>query len=262
MGGPQRFPASAEDDHDNGQPATCSSSRSTRNAMVNHLKSTHGVYDIGDAIKMADQFREPSQKAFWSCGFCICHFGSLNERLNHVRNHFKEYPTPDQWHLTNEILGLIGQPKVVQIWAQLQEARHVKHRVDATWQESEETNMLKHKLQMGASDASSAQRLAEEAYAVSSLAQTPAILNLPSSSHSNPMHITNEHETQAAALPTTTEEELSGFGGGLSMPGDDRSDPHTSGAFTYFNDIGPSLDPMLFPGSSPKLDDFDGWNWD
>ena len=230
--------------------------------MAGHLKLTHGVLDGSLAKQMASQFEVSSGKAFWSCGLCICHFGSFNERLNHVRNHFKEHPTPDQWRLTTEILGLLGQPHMGQIWAQLLEARHGQHRIEVTWQESEDTDSLKLKLQMGASEVNDAQRLTEEAYALSNLAQAPTSHNLSNSSHNDPMDVVNVHELQAANSPTPSGEDLGGSGGELPVLSDDSTNPHTSGAFTFSGDIDPSPDPMLFTGSSPRLDDFDDWGHD
>ena len=154
--------------------------------MVAHFGRSHRLHDKAEARAKADEFRRASGKRFWSCGFCVYLFDSFIDRLRHLRSHFEqESSTPDQWHLTNVIKGLLLQEGVAQAWAQLLTARWNWYPPDASWQDPTCISLLIHMLQMGVSGEQSAEILAEAAFARSNLNEDPTNFMLESATDNN-----------------------------------------------------------------------------
>ena len=132
--------------------------------MVAHLRKIHGVSGLIEARQLADSFRRPSERKFWSCGFCVQLFDTLKDRLSHLGQHFERDAALGPWTLSNEIQGLLRQPIMGQAWSQILKARHGQHGLEASWDDSDEVTQLKTRLQMGVYDFGSATITAEVAY--------------------------------------------------------------------------------------------------
>jgi len=228
--------------------------------MVAHLKK-HGLSDTAKAQELADKFLDSSGKRFWSCGFCVQVFGSFDDRLNHLRDHFEQYPTVDQWRLSNEVQGLLQQPGVTQAWDQLLGARYGRDRPQTFWPRSALVAQLNFDLQMGISDTQSAQDLAEAAYAASNLGQDLSSPKLGSLVPYGSFGTSRESQPQILTLPAVAHRLSDSHEGATSDENTNTREPFTNGMVDQMNDgdFYSFIDPRLISDPNPSLSDFPEW---
>ena len=130
--------------------------------MVNHLNKLHAVQAGRD---LADRFRVTDEKQAWSCGFCGSLFLDFKDRLKHIdTEHFRKYESMQQWDFNKVIQGLLLQPRMENAWKK-RTASLIPwvQPEDFIWTEAFAKNM-RPKLEIGPSDESDADRLADEIY--------------------------------------------------------------------------------------------------
>ena len=80
--------------------------------FITHLKT----HDIPNVIELAEHWKETIKKRHFACGFCVSHFRSLIEQLNHVDTHYRLFHHIRDWDTTKVIRGLLLQPGVSESW--------------------------------------------------------------------------------------------------------------------------------------------------
>ena len=145
-------------------PSTKAFSCKRRDLMVNHLNKSHGVA-VQAGRDLADQWRFTVKKQAWSCGFCGSLFLDFKDRLKHIdTEHFKNYEDIQQWDFNKVIHGLLLQPSMENAWKKRTASLFAGlQREDLVWTETFAKNM-RPKLEIGPSDESDANRLADEIY--------------------------------------------------------------------------------------------------
>ena len=84
--------------------------------FITHLK-THRV---SNGAELADHWKDTTEKKHFSCGFCISHFNSLIEQLNHVDVvHYRLFHDVQDWDSNKVIRGLLLQIGVFESWRRL-----------------------------------------------------------------------------------------------------------------------------------------------
>ena len=102
--------------------------------MVDHLKRVHYVHDLHQGRELADKWKFESGKQAWSCGFCIRPFTSLDARLKHITDEYRDnHQTHESWNVTNVIKGLLLQPGVVDAWESLLATLYGRDRPELIW---------------------------------------------------------------------------------------------------------------------------------
>ena len=92
--------------------------KSRKSNMVNHL-AHHGISGVA-ASELADKWQSKQKKRAFSCGFCIQHFSSITEHLNHIDNeHYKNGQDKASWDISTVVKGLLHQPKVFKYWQKM-----------------------------------------------------------------------------------------------------------------------------------------------
>ena len=92
--------------------------KSRKTDMIKHL-ALHRV-NKEDAAKLAERWRIPLNKKFFSCGLCVIFFSSITERSNHIDNeHWRRGQNMDAWELSNTIRGLLREPEMQTAWRSL-----------------------------------------------------------------------------------------------------------------------------------------------
>ena len=83
--------------------------------LVNHLQESHSITENPSA--RAEQWKRNEPKKAYACGFCVVHFRTLQEQMNHIDNlHYKHSQDMTEWNHNNVILGLLSQPDVKVAW--------------------------------------------------------------------------------------------------------------------------------------------------
>ena len=145
-------------------PGTKAFSCARRHTMVDHLIKSHGVA-VQDGRDLADQWRFTVKKQAWSCGFCGSLFLDFKDRLKHIdTEHFKKYENIQHWDFNKVIHGLLLQPRMENAWKK-RTASLIPwvQPEDLIWTTAFAKNM-RPKLEIGPSDESDANRLADEIY--------------------------------------------------------------------------------------------------
>lgn len=84
--------------------------------FITHLK-THNITNLSE---LADRWRDTSDKKHFSCGFCVSHFHSLIEQLNHIDiTHYRFSQDIRDWDPNKVIRGLLLQPGVFGPWQRI-----------------------------------------------------------------------------------------------------------------------------------------------
>lgn len=86
----------------------------TRKAnLIKHLEA-HGATN---GIALAEEWRITFKKSYFSCGFCVAIFDTINDQLNHIDvDHFRRSEDIFNWDVTKVIKGLLLQPEVDMAW--------------------------------------------------------------------------------------------------------------------------------------------------
>ena len=92
--------------------------KSRKTDMIKHL-ANHRVHSRV-AATLAEQWRYPLNKKYFSCGLCVGIFSSIMERSNHIDNeHWTRGQDMAAWDVSNCIRGLLLQPEVQAPWTTL-----------------------------------------------------------------------------------------------------------------------------------------------
>ena len=84
--------------------------------FITHLK-THRVPNCAE---LADRWKDTVDKKHFSCGFCVAHFHTLIQQLNHIDvAHYKLFHHVRDWDSNNVIRGLLLQPGVAESWRRI-----------------------------------------------------------------------------------------------------------------------------------------------
>ena len=84
--------------------------------FVAHLK-THRP---SNGAELADHWKDTTEKKHLSCGFCISHFNSLIEQLNHIDVvHYRLFYDVKDWDSNKVIRGLLLQVGVFESWRRI-----------------------------------------------------------------------------------------------------------------------------------------------
>lgn len=84
--------------------------------FITHLKT----HDISNLSELADRWRDTSDKKHFSCGFCVSHFHSLIEQLNHIDiTHYRVLQDITDWDPSKVVRGLLLQPGVFESWQRI-----------------------------------------------------------------------------------------------------------------------------------------------
>ena len=132
--------------------------------MVNHLNKSHG-FAVQEGRVLAEQWRLTVEKQAWSCGFCGSFFLDFKDRLKHIDiEHFRKYESMQQWDFNKVIHGLLLQPRMENAWKKKKASLPPwVQPEDLIWTEAFAKN-IRPKLEIGPSDESDANRLADEVY--------------------------------------------------------------------------------------------------
>ena len=125
--------------------------------FIIHLKT----HDVSNGTELADRWRDTSDKKHYSCGFCISHFDSLIEQLNHIDiAHYRLFQHVRDWDPNKVIRGLLLQPGVFEAWRRILASHPALIESLLRWDLSV-TKMLQSRLEVGNE---SADALAEMAF--------------------------------------------------------------------------------------------------
>ena len=81
--------------------------------FITHLKT----HQVPNCAELADRWKDTIDKKHFSCGFCVAHFHTLIQQLNHIdAAHFKLFQNFQDWDFNNVIRGLLLQPGVAESW--------------------------------------------------------------------------------------------------------------------------------------------------
>ena len=81
--------------------------------FITHLK-THDIKNVTD---LAEHWKDTIKKRHFACGFCVSHFHSLIEQLNHIDiTHYRLFHHIRDWDANKVIRGLLLQPGVSKSW--------------------------------------------------------------------------------------------------------------------------------------------------
>ena len=84
--------------------------------FIIHLRT----HDISNVAVLADHWKDTINKKHFSCGFCISHFNSLIEQLNHIDvAHYRLLHHIGDWDPNKVIRGLLLQPGVSESWRRI-----------------------------------------------------------------------------------------------------------------------------------------------
>ena len=121
-----------------GNPSTLGKDKkfTRKSNLVNHLQESHNISDKQNALALAEQWRHSGPKKAYACGFCVKHFGTLQDHMNHIDNlHFKHSQDMTEWDHNNVIKGLLSQPDLKVAW-QKQLSAHGLSISGCTWSDS------------------------------------------------------------------------------------------------------------------------------
>ena len=84
--------------------------------FITHLKT----HDIPNVTELAEHWKDTIKKRHFACGFCISHFHSLIEQLNHIDvTHYRLSHHIRDWDTNKVIRGLLLQPRVSESWQRI-----------------------------------------------------------------------------------------------------------------------------------------------
>ena len=84
--------------------------------FITHLK-THAIPNV---VELAEHWKDTIKKRHFACGFCISHFHSLIEQLNHIDvSHYRLFHHIRDWDPNKVIRGLLLQPGVSKSWQRI-----------------------------------------------------------------------------------------------------------------------------------------------
>ncbi|CAF9919595.1 hypothetical protein IMSHALPRED_004666 [Imshaugia aleurites] len=84
--------------------------------LLTHLKTHY----ISDGVELADHWRDRINKRHFSCGFCVSHFHTLTDQLNHIDiAHYRLFQHVREWDFNKVIRGLLLQPGVDGSWRRI-----------------------------------------------------------------------------------------------------------------------------------------------
>ena len=84
--------------------------------FITHLNS----HRVPNGAELADHWKITSDKKHFSCGFCISHFNSLIEQLNHIDVvHYRLFHDVQDWDSNKVIRGLLLQNGVSESWRRI-----------------------------------------------------------------------------------------------------------------------------------------------
>lgn len=95
-------------------------SYSRKTNFIKHLQVVHNA-SSACASRFSEEWREShkNKRKFFSCGFCICHFSTLQEVNNHIDvEHWSHHHELVNWDNNKVILGLLQRPGVMELWEQ------------------------------------------------------------------------------------------------------------------------------------------------
>ena len=167
--------------------------------MVDHLMDKHGIQDKTEAKSKANEFLVRRGKVFWSCPFCVQLCDSLTDRLQHIDKHFKQSHSWDQSRLTNEISGLLRQPRLKEAWDSLVAFRNGRLQPHFMWQGATAERLLQ-KLQFGTTSVESAEALASEVYNAVSRILDPVESNLVHLQYNDSFSVSGERRPPLLGL--------------------------------------------------------------
>ena len=88
--------------------------------LLTHIKTHH----ISDCAELVNYWRDTINKRNFSCGFCVSHFHSLIEQLNHIDvAHYRLFQHVRDWDSNNVIRGLLLRPGVDESWRRILASR-------------------------------------------------------------------------------------------------------------------------------------------
>ena len=84
--------------------------------FITHL-NTHAIPNV---IELAEHWKDTIKKRHFACGFCISHFHSLIDQLNHIDgSHYRLFHHIRDWDPNKVIRGLLLQPGVSEAWQRI-----------------------------------------------------------------------------------------------------------------------------------------------
>ena len=84
--------------------------------FITHLK-THAIPNVDE---LAERWKDTIKKRHFACGFCISHFHSLIDQLNHIdMTHYRLFHNIRDWDPNKVIRGLLLQPGVSDSWQRI-----------------------------------------------------------------------------------------------------------------------------------------------
>ena len=85
-----------------------------------HFISHLNTHEVSNVLELANHWRDTNNKKHFSCGFCISHFNTLIEQLNHIDNdHYRHFQDIRHWDSNKVIRGLLLQPGVSESWRRI-----------------------------------------------------------------------------------------------------------------------------------------------
>ncbi|MCJ1454099.1 hypothetical protein MMC28_004449 [Mycoblastus sanguinarius] len=81
----------------------------TRQAnLTKHLK----VHGVSEGSHLAKKWRHTIPKRYFSCGFCVSLFSTINKQTNHIDDHYKKSEHIRDWDHNKVVRGLLLEPEV------------------------------------------------------------------------------------------------------------------------------------------------------
>lgn len=113
--------------------------------LITHLKTRH----ISNVAELADHWKDTIDKKHFSCGFCVSHFHSLIDQLNHIDiAHYRLFQDVRDWDSNSVIRGLLLQPGVAESWRRILASHSGLAESDLRW-DSSMIKRLQLKLELG-----------------------------------------------------------------------------------------------------------------
>ena len=107
--------------------------KSRKTDMIKHL-AKHRVHSEV-AATLAEQWRYPLNKKYFSCGLCVGIFATIMERSNHIDNeHWTRGQNMGSWDVSNCIRGLLLEREVQAAWRTLLRSNNDVEESNLRWE--------------------------------------------------------------------------------------------------------------------------------
>ena len=168
--------------------------------FITHLKT----HQVSNCAELADRWKDTINKKHFSCGFCVAHFQTLIQQLNHIDvAHYRLFHNVRDWDTNNVIRGLLLQPGVAQSWRRILASNPDLAESLLRW-ELTVSKKLQFRLEMGNEPADTLAEVAfNESTYDSSFSREAETVDGPRISHRGVIAATQEIQVMQATSPAS-----------------------------------------------------------